>query len=206
MIPTSDAPHGPVPVPPAQWAALVDAHAHPPRAYHNIGHVFAVLRHFNAAAEHACWQDPASAFMALLYHDAVYEPGSAENEARSAQLARIHLAQWQPALDATRVAQLIELTARHGQLVPGDVDADAALFLDCDMAILGADAAEFAAYDRAIAAEYRGVAPPWLYRLNRRRFLKGLLGRERIFLSGFFHTRLDAAARINLRRAVTEKR
>ena len=85
------------------------------------------------------------------------------------------------------------------------VDRDAALFLDCDMAILGAGPAVFDAYDRGIAAEYRGKVPGWLFRLNRRRFLKGLLARERIFLSDFFHARLDAQARINLRRAVTHK-
>jgi predicted metal-dependent HD superfamily phosphohydrolase len=33
-----------------------------------------------------------------------------------------------------------------------------------------------------------------------------LLAKERIFLSDWFHERLDAKARINLRRAVTEKR
>ena len=70
------------------------------------------------------------------------------------------------------------------------------------MAILGADAATFDAYDRAIAEEYRGRVPGWLYRINRRRFLRGLLGRERIYLSTFFHERLDLAARANLRRVL----
>ncbi|MGH8076905.1 MAG: hypothetical protein ACREPE_06230, partial [Lysobacter sp.] len=60
----------------------------------------------------------------------------------------------------------------------------------------------FDAYDRNIATEYRGVIPAWLFKLNRRWFLKALLGRERIFLSDFFHARLDAQARINLRRAL----
>ena len=44
-----------------------------------------------------------------------------------------------------------------------------------------------------------------MYSLNRRRFLKALLARERIFLSDFFHARLDTQARRNLRRAVTRK-
>ena len=85
------------------------------------------------------------------------------------------------------------------------MDEEAARFLDCDMAILGADPARFDAYDRGIAAEYRGHVPGWLFKLNRRRFLKSLLARERIFLSGHFHARLDATARANLRRAVTRK-
>lgn len=196
----------PIDVPDMQWRALADAHATPPRAYHNLEHVRAVLRHWREVEDGPGWGDPASSFLAVLYHDAIYVPGRGDNEARSAVLAREHIAQWLPLADARRVASLIELTARHGRLAPDEVDRDAALFLDCDMAILGAPAAEFAAYDRAIAAEYRGVVPAWMYRLNRRRFLKGLLGRERLFLSEHFHVRYDAQARTNLRRAVTEKR
>ena len=64
----------------------------------------------------------------------------------------------------------------------------------------------FDAYDRGIAAEYRGHVPGWLFKLNRRRFLKALLAKPRIYLSDFFHQRYDAPARANLRRAMNEKR
>src|SRR3546814_13409013 len=74
------------------------------------------------------------------------------------------------------------------------------------MAILGAEPAVFDAYDRGIATEYRGTVPAWLFRLNRRRFLKALLGKPRIYLSDFFDERLDALARANLRRALNAKR
>lgn len=195
----------PVALPDAQWQALAAAYATPVRAYHNIDHLREVLRHYAAVAEGPGWDDPVAVFLAVLYHDAIYVPGQGDNEARSAALAREHLARWQPQVDADRVARLIELTARHGRLEQYDVDRDEALFLDCDMAILGASPEAFAAYDRAIAAEYRSVVPGWMYRLNRRRFLKGVLARERIFLSEFFHARCDAQARINLRRAVTHK-
>lgn len=198
----------PVPIAAGQRAALDAAWAEPPRAYHNAHHVAEVLRHYRAVAAGPGWTRPAEVYLAVLYHDAVYRAGRDDNEARSAALAVEHIARWLPdaGVDAARVAQLIELTARHGRLLPEDVDRDAALFLDCDMAILGAEAAVFDAYDRAIAAEYRGHVPAWLYKLKRRSFLKALLGRERIYLSGFFHERLEAQARGNLRRAVNEKR
>jgi predicted metal-dependent HD superfamily phosphohydrolase len=197
-----------VQIPGEQLAALQAAYASPPRAYHNFAHVEEVLRHYADVANGPGWTQPAEVQLAVLYHDAIYEAGHKDNEARSAELAVAHIGQWLPerGVDAARVAELIKLTARHGALSPGDVDRDAALFLDCDMAILAADAAIFAAYDRGIAAEYRGHVPAWLFKLNRRRFLKGLLAQERIFLSDWFHARLDAQARINLRRAVTEKR
>ncbi|PZP62383.1 MAG: hypothetical protein DI597_05785 [Pseudoxanthomonas spadix] len=188
-------------LPPAQRQALEQAYATPPRAYHSIDHVQEVLRQVDAVAQGPGWRQPREAQLAALYHDAIYVAGRGDNEARSAQLARAHLAQWpQPGVDMARVADLIELTARHGGLSPGDVDAEAALFLDCDMAILGAAPEVFDAYDRGIASEYAGVVPGFIFRRKRRQFLKDLLQRERIYLSEFFHARLDAAARANLRR------
>lgn len=204
----SDPLSGPLILPEEQRAALEAAYASPPRAYHNFQHVLEVLRHYGAVASGPGWKRPVETWLAVLYHDAIYQAGRHDNEARSAELAVAHIGRWMPGqgVDATRVAGLILLTARHGQLARDAVDRDAALFLDCDMAILGAEPADFDVYDRAIAAEYRGQVPAWLYKLNRRRFLKGLLARERIFLSNFFHEKLDAKARNNLRRAVNEKR
>jgi predicted metal-dependent HD superfamily phosphohydrolase len=199
----------PFPLPPEQRAAVVSAYATPPRAYHDLGHVGEVLRHYAEVANGPGWRQPREVAFAILYHDAIYVAGAQDNETRSAHLAREHLAHWWAGegIDANRVAALIELTARHGTLSREDVDdEDARLFLDCDMAILGAEPAVFDAYDRGIAAEYRGVVPAWLFAINRKRFLKGLLARERIYLSDHFHARLDAPARNNLRRAITTKR
>ena len=198
-----------IPLPPGMLEALRAAYATPPRAYHHFGHVEALLRLFEAVEAGPGWARPREAWLAMLYHDAVYEAGRRDNEARSAGLAASAIARWLPdeGLDAAHVAGLIELTARHGALSPDELGTgpdggDRRNFLDCDMAILGAAPDVFDAYDRAIAEEYRGVVPAWLFRLNRRRFLRGLLRRDRIYLGDFFHARLDAAARDNLRRAL----
>lgn len=198
----------PIALPPGQLQRLVQAYATPARAYHHFGHVRDVLEHYREVAEGPGWRQPAEVALAVLYHDAVYEAGRSDNEARSAQLAVEEIARWLPGqgIDSARVSELIGLTARHGALDASQVDAEAALFLDCDMAILGAAPDAFDAYHRGIAAEYRGHVPGWLFKIKRRTFLKDLLGRERIFLSDFFHERYDAQARRNLRRAVTEKR
>ncbi len=200
------------PLPTGQMHALELAYATPPRAYHDFSHVAEVLRHYDVVAAGPGWLQPLEARLAVLYHDAIYEPGRKDNETRSAAFARTEIARWLPGtgVDADRVAGLIELTARHGQLRPEEfgktaVADDTRHFLDCDMAILGAEPPMFDAYDRAIAAEYRGHVPGWVFRINRRRFLKSLLARPRIYLSDFFHERFDAQARANLRRAVTGK-
>lgn len=197
-------------LPADQWAALLAAYAEPPRAYHHIGHVGEVLRHYAQVAHGPGWRQPQEVAWAVLYHDAIYRPGRKDNESTSAELALAHFERWPPdtALDPARVVELIELTARHGGLRRADLIAAHALpadaedtlhFLDCDMAILGAPAAQFDAYDRAIAEEYRAV-PRWLYRRKRRQFFRHLLESERIFLSDFFHAAFEDAARANLRR------
>lgn len=199
----------PLDLPSGQLQALEAAHATPSRAYHHFGHVREVLRHYREVADGPGWRRPCEVALAVLYHDAVYVPGRSDNEERSARLAVSETERWlgAEAPDVARVAELIRLTARHGSHAPGDFDGgdadDTRHFLDCDMAILGAPEAAFDAYDAAIAEEYRGVVPGWIYRRKRRQFLASLLDRERIFLSDFFHLRLEARARANLRRTLS---
>ena len=195
-------------LPGEQRAALRQAYASPPRAYHHFGHVEDVLLHYRVVAEGPGWRQPREVGLAVLYHDAIYVPGRSDNEAESARLAVEHIARWlaQARIDSSRVSELILLTARHGTLDTADFGDDATAedtrrFLDCDMAILGAAPEAFAEYDRAIAEEYRAV-PRWLYRIKRRQFFEKLLASERIYLSDFFRGRPEAQARRNLQAAL----
>ncbi len=193
--------HTPSQLPDIVVQRLATLYAEPHRAYHTAAHIADVLGWFDVVADAAGWRDPASVYLAIVFHDAIYDPIRADNEARSAALA-VEL------VGAThRVTELIELTARHGKLDPAEVgtDHDAAHFLDSDTAILGAPAAAFDAYDAAIRLEYRHVVDD-AYRAGRGAFLASMLGRPRIFFSDFFHTRLDGAARANLARAIARLR
>jgi predicted metal-dependent HD superfamily phosphohydrolase len=187
--------HAPLVLSPAVEGELARRYGEPHRAYHTGAHVAEVLRWFDAVADDGGWRDPAAVYLACVFHDAIYDPLAKDNEARSADLAG-ELAGAGP-----RTRELILSTARHGALAPGDVDDEAAQFLDCDVAILGAAPAAFDAYDAAVALEYRAV-PADAYRAGRRAFLAGLAARPRIFLSDRFHARLDGAARANLARAL----
>ncbi|XXT24898.1 hypothetical protein WME94_25525 [Sorangium sp. So ce429] len=195
-----EAPGGLV-LPEPLWGAVRAAYGEPGRAYHDLAHVREVLCRVGEVGRDVGWRRPREVFLAALFHDAVYVPGRHDNEARSAELARQAVSHWLPGeeLDAEAIARLILLTARHGALGPADVGEEEALFLDCDMAILGSDPAAFDAYDRAIAAEYSAV-PPELYAAGRRRFFEKLLAAGHIFLSTYFRDRLEARARDNLRR------
>jgi predicted metal-dependent HD superfamily phosphohydrolase len=199
-----DCRHQPLRLPEELIAQLTAAYGEPTRAYHNAVHIAEVLGWFDRIVDELGWLEAAEVYVAMVFHDAVYQPGAKDNEARSAKWARTAKLAADERTDAMmvdrdRVAELIELTAKHGHVTKADHDA--ALFLDSDMAILGAAPAAFDAYDRAIAAEYNHV-PADAYRQGRRTFLEGLLGKPRIYLSDYFHRRLDAQARANLTRAL----
>jgi predicted metal-dependent HD superfamily phosphohydrolase len=191
-------------LPSEMWDDVRAAYATPGRAYHTFEHVLEVMERFAEVERDLGWARPLETQVAVLYHDAVYVPGRHDNEAESARLMRASIERLlpsAPSVDVARVEQLISWTARHGKLTPADVDVEAARFLDCDMAILGAPPERFAEYERQIASEY-SVLPPDVYAAGRRHFLEGVLAARRIFLSDYFHEKLDAAARDNLRRAL----
>ena len=74
-------------LPPAQWEALRAAYRSPPRAYHDWTHVEEVLGHYADISAGPGWGRPVETWLAVLYHDAIYEPGRRDNEARAAKLA-----------------------------------------------------------------------------------------------------------------------
>jgi predicted metal-dependent HD superfamily phosphohydrolase len=190
-------------LPDSLWREVTAAYTGPGRAYHDLRHLDEVLGWFEQVGGEAGWGRPREVLLALLFHDAVYVVGRTDNEAESATLARrsIESESRLAEIDLARVEELIRLTARHGTLARGDVDDEAALFLDCDMSILGAAADRFDQYERDVALEYRAL-PAEVYRTGRRQFLQRLLALERIFLSDYFRARLEAVARANLRRAL----
>lgn len=192
-----DCRHAPLALPPEVQAELARRYAEPGRAYHTAAHVDEVLRWFDELADANRWTSPADVYLAIVFHDAVYDPTAkgGANERASAELARALVGANE------RVVAMILATARHGAIEPREVDADTAHFLDCDTAILGAPAAAFDAYDAQIRVEYAHVADD-AYRAGRGGFLRTMLARPRLFLTDYFHARLDAAARQNLARAL----
>ncbi len=192
----------PVPLllPTAMWAELEASYQTPPRAYHNIQHVHEVTAHYLNIAASVGWQNPKEVYLAVLYHDAIYLAARKDNEARSAELAVVAVTKYltNELIDTSKLVYLIELTAKHGHLHSDELDSDVKHFLDCDMAILGSDSTQFLAYDKAIASEYRGKLPGWMFQFYRRKFLKNLLDSPRIYLSNLFFESHEAKARANI--------
>ncbi|MBK8170197.1 MAG: HD domain-containing protein [Sandaracinaceae bacterium] len=195
--------HEPFALPSRVYEKLERAYRVPPRAYHSLEHIVAFAAHFAEVARDVGWDDPKSVWCAMLFHDAVYDVKRHDNEAESARMAERVLSPIAAAheLDLDRVAHLITLTARHGHLRPVDLDRDAALFVDCDMAILGAEPSGFASYESAICTEYAAVIDAESFAYGRAAFLQTLLKSDRIYVSAYWHDRLEEKARANIRHA-----
>jgi predicted metal-dependent HD superfamily phosphohydrolase len=183
-------------------AELFERYSEPHRRYHGVAHIDALARLFEEVATGPGWQQPAEVALAILFHDAIYEPARRDNEARSAMLARERLADSMP-VDVDRVATLIEATAAHGH-AHVDGDPDLGHFLDADIAILGAPSHLYDRYARGVFEEYAPVIAEAAFRAGRRAFLQAQLARPMLFHTAWFRERYEAVARENLERELAD--
>lgn len=178
-------------------ADLRNRYAEPHRHYHTWAHIEAMLGWLALRRDHL--HDPAAVELAILFHDAVYDPARPDNEAQSAQL--LQDADLPDVADDTRLraVRMIEATAAHGladNLSETD-RSDMAEFLDMDLSILGAAPAVFEGYERAIRDEYAFV-PEDLFRAARRGILERFLERPTLYFSDWGRDRFEAGARSNV--------
>lgn len=175
----------------------------PHRCYHTATHIMFVLRHLSEVAQVSGEQPSSEVIAAALYHDAIYDPRVADNEERSATLATTDLAAigWR-ADRCDKVATLIVATAGHladpTTVATADgPDTDAAMLLDADLAILGADPTAYQAYANGVRAEYSHVDDDQ-WTIGRGAVLHRFLGRSRLYLTEYMHAALDHRARANI--------
>jgi predicted metal-dependent HD superfamily phosphohydrolase len=186
---------------------LLARHRQPHRRYHTATHVMWVLRHIDDLAAANTPVDLDAVRAAALFHDAVYDPRSPTNEHDSAVLARRVLADcgWESAR-VERVAALIELTAGHvapraddwaddGADTGADTGAD--ILLDADLAILGAEPADYRAYVTGVRAEYAHVDDD-AWRVGRAAVLRSFLDRPAIYRTTSMQAARERRARANL--------
>ncbi len=147
--------------PPADaFDALLAAYGGADRHYHSDRHILACLEHFDRWRQLALRPDLVE--LALWTHDLVYDTQRQDNEAASAASTEHWLDQ--AGLAALRPALRELIMATCHQAPPGD--ADAALVVDIDLAILAAPAPVYARYEADVRAEYAWVPEP-LFRAGR---------------------------------------
>src|SRR5215213_4768714 len=114
---------------------LVAAHIEPHRFYHTLEHLNEMFKVAGKLADAAA--DPSAVQLAIWFHDAVYDPRGTDNEERSAALAADLLGPLGvPVETLSHIAAMIRATAHTAT---GAVDADTAVLLDADLAILSAE-------------------------------------------------------------------
>ncbi len=189
---------------------LLERYEQPHRKYHTSVHLSEMLTALKTLYKRHHTATPRAVLLAAWFHDAVYEANPGDDEAASADLARTALTPLASTgfltnREVTAIAHLIELTASH-QLADGIEEytsgaltrADAAFFLDADLAILAADSPRYTRYVAGVRAEYAHYAPDAFTR-GRAAILQGFLNRTAIYASDTAHLLWDAPARLNLR-------
>jgi predicted metal-dependent HD superfamily phosphohydrolase len=165
----------------------------PHRRYHTATHVMWVCRHVLELLAHHPVDDAGAVLAAALFHDAVYDPRSSDNERHSADLARRQFDElgW-PAERRARVERLIMCTAGH----TADTTEEAVL-LDADLAILGGQAHEYQPYAAAVRAEYAHVDDDG-WRRGRGAVIESFMARPFIYATSTMRDAREARARANL--------
>ncbi len=174
-------------------------YAQPHRDYHGPEHLDELI---GLADQHTPDLDEAEQ-LALLFHDAVYVPGSApgENERLSALLMRATMAAFDLGqLDLDRASRIVEATT-HAAPPP----LEAARVCDLDLWRLAAPWKTFQRHSLGIRHEYLHLhADEAAFWAARRTFYKSTLAKPALFATAYFRDRFEAAARENLRRALAE--
>jgi predicted metal-dependent HD superfamily phosphohydrolase len=101
-----------------------------------------------------------------------------------------------------QVARMIRATAHTAR---NDVDADTAILLDADLAILSAEERRYARYAADVRHEYDWV-PNEAYRAGRAKVLESFLSRPRIYRTERMYAAAEAAARANLQKEIDQLR
>jgi predicted metal-dependent HD superfamily phosphohydrolase len=178
-------------------AELARAYTASDRHYHGLAHIEAMLE--MAQAHDAALSDPDAVEAAIWFHDAIYDTRRHDNEEQSAALAAERLAALASQARIGRITSMIRATAGHvlPEFSESDAARDCALFLDMDLAILGASPEAFAEYETAVRREYAWVPQP-LWVAGRMKVLESFLDRPAIYMSPQFQASHEAAARRNL--------
>jgi predicted metal-dependent HD superfamily phosphohydrolase len=171
-----------------------EAHRH----YHNVHHLHALLQLQQTHADFITDNERLS--LAIFFHDIIYDVKQTDNEEQSALAAAAFLQQTRyPAEKTEQVMDFIRATKTH--LNTGN-DKDLDYFLDFDLSILSAPAADYKAYAQQIRNEY-SIYPDELYKPGRKKVLTHFLSLPAIYKTSLFREEREALARQNMQEELT---
>ena len=184
------------------WQDIATRYNETQRAHHPLTHIRQLFEQFEQIKDKL--YEPHIIALALYYHDVIYEPTRSDNELKSAEYAVEALSPYLSAEQCQHIYALIMMTANHqiDKLADEDKISDAAYLLDMDLSILGAPWPEYQQYVQAVRQEYAHVTKV-NYRVGRITFLQKLLTHTTLYLTDYYHLRLEKQARDNIKREIS---
>src|SRR5271154_6045691 len=144
-------------IPMSLISRLIPRYGEPHRRYHTWRHIAEVFD----ASERISSDKSLELTLAILFHDAVYNPLAKDNEELSADLLIDEGKRAGIGLDVLQDAVWLVLQTKHGKTFTRThvhVNEDrAAILLDADLSILGSEPGIFDLYEDAIREEYSMV-------------------------------------------------
>jgi len=168
---------------------------HPSRTYHNFEHIDNMLNKLTESEEIA--ENPHRIFLAIWFHDVVYDAKRTDNEVKSADFWIRKMTAYLEQEPLQWGKRAILATINH---YPNS-DSDIQLLLDLDLASLGASWDIFQENSKQIRQECIHV-PDDLFREGRKSFLEGMLERPRLYGTDYWYNLLEAQARENIKKGI----
>jgi predicted metal-dependent HD superfamily phosphohydrolase len=173
---------------------LLKAYQSEKRYYHDLTHIISLLKLFEE--HHGALLDKDVVYLAIWFHDAVFDAWKSDNEEQSAEWAKEFLTTIGfPNAKADKVVNFILATKTHESNGDGDMN----YFLDFDLSILSADDTIYDVYTKQIRDEY-SFYPSFLYNRGRRKILQNFLNKNHIYKTDVFYGKNEAKARENIQR------
>lgn len=176
---------------------LINRYSDTHRHYHNIDHIVECLNEFNEVEN--LLKNPFEVWLAVWFHDVVYNPRAHDNEERSVDYAEKALREIVDEGTLENITRLIMAT-KHDR--PAS-DHDAKFIQDIDLAILGGHKIKFDEYEEGIRMEYAWV-PEDSFRKSRADILSGFIERSAIYQTNYFREKYEETARANLHRSINK--
>ena len=167
----------------------------PHRYYHTLDHIAACLDEFSRAEN--LIPHSFEVWLAIWFHDVVYDPKAHDNEERSIEYAR-------KALEGIACDNALDRVSRLIMVTKHDIPArenDEKFIADIDLAILGRERNIFDDYEKGVRLEYAWV-PDDRFSKGRLDLLVGFLERDSIYQTDYFRGKYEEKARANLRLSI----
>lgn len=174
------------------WDEVERNYSNKKRHYHTLIHLDNLYKQLTGVRNHI--EDWDTILFSLFYHDIIYNPSSADNEEKSARLAkeRLQLLSF-PADKISKCVSQILATKGHSK----SSDNDTNLFTDADLSILGENWDSYSDYFKKIRKEY-SIYPDFVYNSGRKKVLNHFMNMESIYKTSPFSHKFEKSARENL--------